>query len=111
ATWRSTKSDPLVVRISVAGLLHYVVALEDLAKSLGVPAAVVPAGELLVLSMSGQSLIRRDCSEVDAEIRFPAAMAEEFCYATTEIVVPGEETPAIWAAIDGGLAKLLGEAA
>jgi len=38
-------------------------------------------------------------------------MVEEFYYATTEIVVPGEETPALWAAIDDGLAKLLGEAA
>lgn len=111
ATWRYTKSDPLVIRISVAGLLHYVVAREDLAKILGVPGAVVPAGELLVLSMSGQSLILRDYFWAEADIRFPAAMAEEFYYATTEIVVPGEETPAIWAAIDGGLAKLLGEAA
>ena len=111
ATWRYTKSDPLVIRISVAGLLHYVVAREDLAKILGVPGAVVPAGELLVLSMSGQSLLLQDCDELDVALRFPWEMVEEFYYATTEIVVPGEETPAIWAAIDGGLAKLLGEAA
>lgn len=110
-TWRYTKSDPLVIRISVEGQLHYVIERESLAKILGVPGAAVPAGELLVLSMSGQSLLLQDCDELDANIRFPAAMAEEFYYATTEIVVPGEETPAIWAAIDGGLAKLLGEAA
>src|SRR5690606_12543810 len=112
-TWRYTKSDPLVIRIIVDNLLHYFIAREDLAKTLNVPGAVVPAGEhvTLLTSMSGQSLILRDYFWADAEIRFPAAMAEEFYYATTEIVVPGEETPAIWAAIDGGLAKPLGEAA
>ena len=113
ATWLYTKSDPLVIWIRVDNLLHYFIAREYLAKILGVPGAVVPAGEhvSLLTSMSGQSLVMRDYSEVDAEIHFPTAMAEEFYYATTEIVVPGEETPAIWAAIDGGLAKLLGEAA
>ena len=113
STWRYTKSDPLVIRISVAELLHYVVAREDLAKILGVPGAVVPAGEhvSLLTSRSGQSLILHDSAWADASIRFPPAMAEEFYYATTEIVVPGEETPAIWAAIDNGLTKLLGEAA
>lgn len=113
ATWRYTKSDPLVIRIIVDNLLHYFIAREDLAKILGVPGAVVPAGEhvSLLTSMSGQSLILHDSAWADASIRFPPAMAEEFYYATTEIVVPGEETPAIWAAIDNGLTKLLGEAA
>ena len=114
-TWRYTKSDPLVIRISVAEQLHYVIERASLAKILGIPGAVIPAGEhvslLIGMSVSGQSLFLRDYSEVVAEVRFPAAMAEEFYYETTEVVVPGEETPAIWAAIDTGLAKLLGEAA
>src|SRR5690606_15988660 len=114
-TWRYTKSDPLVIRISVAGQLHYVIERASLAKILGIPGAVIPAGEhvslLIGMSVSGQSLFLRDYSEAVAEVRFPTAMAEEFYYETTEVVVPGEETPAIWAAIDAGLAKLLGEAA
>lgn len=111
-TWRYTKSDPLVIRISVEGQLHYVIERASLAKILGVPGTAVPAGQLLVLKqISGQSLLLQDCDELRVELLFPAAMVEEFYYETTEIVVPGEETPAIWAAIDAGLTKLLGEAA